>query len=135
MSYQHNKYSIDTVLSSSCSDLEPLINAVCQLDGGHQQVAEFLKRLIPIYTDMERHMRLAKDSKYVVDVLLEHAVAAILLKDTLKVFPKIIIYIWCQYKMANMKFTLSKVLDRDKTNKINWRIIEIQWVFYVLFAS
>jgi hypothetical protein len=75
-------------MSSPYSDLQPLINAVCQLDSGQQQADEALKRLTPIYTDMERHMRATKDPKDVVELLLEHAVAAILLKEIEKVIPK-----------------------------------------------
>nr|XP_022331897.1 adenylate cyclase type 10-like [Crassostrea virginica] len=65
-------------------EIDPLIKAVCQLDDGLEKIDELVKRLIPLYQEMVRHMRAAKDPKHVVDVLLEHAAAVILLKDTEK---------------------------------------------------
>lgn len=62
-----------------------MIKAVCQLDDGHQKIDELVKILIPLYQEMTRHMRAAKDSQQVVEVLLEHAAAVILLKDAEKV--------------------------------------------------
>ncbi|XP_062574125.1 adenylate cyclase type 10-like isoform X2 [Saccostrea cucullata] len=68
----------------SREDIDPLIKAVCQLDNGQQKIDELVKRLIPIYEDIERHMRAAKDSKHIVDNLLEYAAAVILLKNAEK---------------------------------------------------
>lgn len=70
---------------TSSRDIDPLIKAVCQLDDGHQKIDELVKILIPLYQEMTRHMRAAKDSQLVVEVLLEHAAAVILLKDAEKV--------------------------------------------------
>ena len=115
----------------SYREIDPLIKAVCQLDDGLEKIDELVKRLIPLYQEMVRHMRAAKDPKHVVDVLLEHAAAVILLKDTEKVIsdlyiPEIVVlntigYDFTYHLRINVtsKYYCIKNINEDESNKKN----------------